>query len=153
MNKPALRLRLLCVLGVGLLWNGCATTRRLLGDRGPAEQTWHMSTSPRVPAAEGTLRVSRGSDRNARLTIEVQHLAEPNRVFDDSTCYVVWVVPPKGPPQNMGVLTVGEKLTGRFTTQVPYPSFRVVVTSETQPSVTQPNFDHQIMSADVQLPS
>jgi hypothetical protein len=151
MNKPALRL--LCVLGVVLLWNGCATTRRMLGDRGPDEQTWHMSTSPRVPAAEGTLRVARGSDGNVRQTIEVQHLAEPNRVFDDATCYIVWVVPPNGPPQNMGVLTVGEKLTGSFTTQVPYRSFRVVVTAEAQPTVTRPNFDHQIMNAEVQLPS
>jgi hypothetical protein len=142
--------RFLVVLGSVLLLNGCATSNRLLG-RAPDAQSWHMSVSPRVPAADGALRVAGGSDGNQRLTLDVQHLAEPERVFDGTSTYVVWVIPRNGSPQNMGVLTVGEKLTGTFTTQVAYREFRVVVTAEPNPGVTQPTMEHQIMSTDVQL--
>ena len=97
-----------------------------------------MVSSPQTPAAQGTVAAAPAPNGNTRLSVEVKHLALPERVAPGAKVYVVWVVPHGGPPQNVGALRVDENLTGRLDTVTAQPSFEVLVTAEDYPAATTP---------------
>ena len=47
------------------------------GCSGMHEQTWTMSTTEKVPAAVGKVKVKNEKDGNTRVKVEVAHLAQP----------------------------------------------------------------------------
>lgn len=109
----------------------------LLAACGSATQV-PMENTARAPAAQGVVVANAGENGNTQLSVEVKHLAEPGAVASSATTYVVWVIPPRGAPQNVGVLRVDRDLTGRLRTLTPHPSFDVRVTAETFPTVNAP---------------
>jgi hypothetical protein len=135
-----------------LAFAGCSTTRTMFSS-GNAGQTWTLSGSPKVPSAEGKVRVAAGGDGNQTVDVEVEHLAQASKVFAGTTTYVVWVMPQGGaPPQNLGVLQVGEDLKGHLTTKTPFKSFDIVVTAEVDANVAQPS-GNRVLSATVTVAS
>jgi hypothetical protein len=114
-----------------LAFGGCGTMSR-------GEQTWTMSTTETVPAASGKVKVKSEKDGNTRVKVEVAHLAQPASAFD-ATTYVVWLKPPAGTAQNVGVLNVGKDLKGELTTKTAFKTFQVIVTAEASANVTQPS--------------
>lgn len=118
-------------------------------------QSWTLSSSPNVPGAEGKVKVEpgKGADGNQALEISVDHLAPVDKAFPGMTSYVVWVVPQGGqPPQNLGVLNVGENLKGDLKGSTPYKTFDVLVTAEAQDHPAEPS-GNRVMSASVVTPS
>ena len=75
-----------------------------------------MLTAPQTPAAQGTVVARPAENGNVRLTVEVKHLAPPERVSPTAKVYVVWVQPQSGPPQTVGAVRVDQTLTGRRAT-------------------------------------
>jgi hypothetical protein len=138
------------VLGLGA--GSCATSNELIHGRG-TEQTWTLSASPRVPAAAGKVSVLAGKDGNQTIDVRVQRLAEPARVFEGTTTYVVWLFPPDSPPTNIGVLPLNGKLEGSLETKTPFRAFDVEVTAESTPAATRPTASRRVMSASVRLPT
>ena len=67
-------------------------------------QTWTLNTSDSVQAATGKVLVGTEKGGNTKVKVEVQHLAPPATVDEDSTAYVVWLQPTGGDAQNVGVL-------------------------------------------------
>lgn len=139
---------ILSLLSIGPL--ACSTTRALVGGGG---QTWSLAPSPRVPAADGFVRVVPGKDGNQAINIEVHHLAHPAKVFPGAMHYVVWLIPQgDAAAQNLGVLPLGEDLTARLTTKTPYRSFDIVVTAEPATNATQPS-ENRVLTASIRLAS
>ena len=115
------------------------------------EQTWSMSTTEKVPAATGKVTVKSAKDGNARVKVEVAHLAQPSSAFD-ATTYVVWLKPADGRAQNVGVLSVNKKLEGSLETKTAFKDFSVIVTAEKDPNVTSPT-GQSVMDTKVVVPT
>lgn len=147
--------RTFVTLGIllGLSTAGCATSRDLFHGSGGQEQTWNLSTSPRVPAATGQVSVQTGKDGNQTVDINVQRLAAPERVFQGASTYVVWLIAPNSPPANIGVLPLDQNLKGSLQTKTPFKAFQVEVTAEPTAFVTRPSDNNRVMSAAIKLPS
>jgi predicted small lipoprotein YifL len=109
-----------------------------------------LEGSHRVPSAQGSVAVEPAENGNTRLTVEVKHLAYPEKVWRDAKVYVVWVQPPNGPPQNVGALHVDDNLYGRLTTITPFQSFELLITPEPSPAVLAPR-GSRILSTMVSL--
>jgi hypothetical protein len=134
-----------------LAFGGCATTRTMLSSGGKTGQTWTLSTSPKVPAAAGQVRVAQGDDGNQTIDVKVEHMAPPAKVFDGTSHYVVWLMPEgNAPPQNVGVLPIGEDLTGHLTAKTPFKNFDIVVTAEAVATAARPS-GNRVMNATVRL--
>jgi hypothetical protein len=128
-----------------LAFTGCSTFA------GTKKETWTLSVSPKVPAAEGHVKVAAGKDGNQTVEIEAEHLAPPDKAFAGATVYVAWLVPPGGaPPQNLGVLSVGEDLKAKLTAITPFKMFDILVTAEPQPTANAPSGD-RVFSASIHV--
>jgi hypothetical protein len=116
-------------------------------------QTWTMTTSDSVQAAQGKVKVHREKDGNTLVKVEVERLAPPSVVQEDSVAYVVWLQPSGGQPQNVGTLKVdGKKLKGDLETKTPFKNFQVSVTAERAGNVTQPT-GPEVMDAQITVPT
>jgi hypothetical protein len=127
-----------------LAFGGCGTMGH--------EQTWTMSTTERIPSAAGKVKVKSEKDGNARVKVEVAHLAPPDQAFDRASTYVVWLKPEAGDPQNVGVLRVDKKLKGELETRTAFKDFQVIVTAERDPNTTAPS-GQSVMDTRVVVPS
>lgn len=122
---------------VGLLMAACAS--------GPPMS---VVTSSAVPAAEARVD-AKVQGANTLVTIEVEHMAQPNRIDPGANVYVVWAEPldtMSGEPQNIGVLTVDKKLEGKLQTLTPLRQFSVFVTAEPSGIVQRPSGERLIVA-------
>jgi hypothetical protein len=134
-----------CVFGLSLLAAGCASTS---GERGV--QTWTMNTSPKLPTAEGKVKVRVDAVGDHVVELSFQHLPAPERAFAGTSMYMVWLVPRSAPPQPMGSLDVGDDLKAKVTIRTPNENFDVLVTAEGSADATTPSryraFDVEVRS-------
>jgi hypothetical protein len=132
------------LLAAELVVPGCASMR----DRGV--QSWTMNTSPKLPAAEGKVKVRVDATGDHVVELSFKHLAAPDRAFAGATMYMVWLVPRSAPPQPMGSLDVGEDLQAKVTIRTPNENFDVLVTAEPSADASTPSrnraFDVEIRS-------
>ena len=101
-----------------LLAAGCATPEIL------------FEVSPRLPAADASARVHYDRNHNTVLEIEVDHMAQAERLSPPRSVYVVWVESPKGRVFQIGRLLVDERRQARFQGSTPLARFRVIVSAE-----------------------
>lgn len=116
---------------------------------GGAQKTPLDATSE-APAAQGKLETRRTENQNTEVSLEVRHLAPPEKIASNATVYVVWAKPLTGdvPPQNVGSLVVDADRMGALKTKTPFERFDLMVTPEPSPSVTTPSHD-PVMKAKV----
>jgi hypothetical protein len=110
-----------------------------------------MQGSQLDPSAQGEVRYKNsGHGQNTKISVEVNHLAEPQRVDPAATVYIVWVEPKaqNAVPQNVGVLKLDSDLHGKLETVSPYETFRVFVTPEKTPTVQEPT-GQKMLTAEV----
>src|SRR5690349_6292790 len=69
-------------------------------------------TSSVVPAAEGTVKVSKDNNRNYKINVSLSNLAEPNRLQPSKSMYVVWMETDNNATQNIGQITTSTGLFG-----------------------------------------
>lgn len=99
-----------------------------------------VSTSPAMPAAEGTLRCEKAANDNTGIDLKVKHLANPDRLTPPASAYVVWTkIDKDAPPQNIGALAVDSDLNGRLKTVTAMRRFELFVTAEASGQVTTPS--------------
>ena len=138
------------ILGGSMALGACGTMMHT--------QTWTMDTSASVPAAEGKVKVANEKNGNTKVKLEVSHLAPPALAAADTTTpateatYVVWIRPPTGAPQNVGVLDVGKDRKGKLETTTPFKEFTVSVTLERNPAVTVPRGE-RVLDKRITMPS
>ncbi len=103
-----------------------------------------FQTSTVVPAAMGTVKVKKDGNSNYAVKVEVENLAEPNRLPQPQNVYVVWAETGQG-PQNLGQLKTSSglfssKLKASLETVTPYQPSRIFITAETSPTVATPGY-------------
>jgi hypothetical protein len=119
------------LLSAGLLGVACAATT-----------SYPLTSGPEVPAATGTVAVSAGANDNTQLTIQVHHLAPPDKISAGATSYVVWAKPSAQTEarwQNIGALQVSADRKGKLKTVTPIKSATIAITPERSPTVTAPS--------------
>lgn len=104
----------------------------------------NFAPSTVVPGAEGKVKIKRDGNNNYSVSINVQNLAEPNRLPQPQNVYVVWADTPQG-PQNLGQLRTssglfGGKMKASLETVTPYRPSRIFVTAENTATVPAPGF-------------
>jgi hypothetical protein len=106
-------------------------------------QTSELRPAAHAEASRATVNSKAGPNGNTTLTVEVEHLAPPDKVAQDASVYVVWARPHVGdqPMQNLGALQVDDDRKGKLETVTPLKSFDVIVTPESSSQVTKPAHD------------
>ena len=118
---------------------------------GGNSQTWTMKAIDKAPAATGKVEVATAKDGNHQVKVEVKHMAPPDRIFEGSTAYIVWLKAENGTFQNVGTLNVDKDLNGKLETRTPFNTFDVLVTAEKTSDAMTPS-EHHVMNAKVDVP-
>jgi hypothetical protein len=136
-----------CLLTGSLLAAGCSMLG--MGKAGP--ETVALEVTPSQPAAQGTVKIGAERDGNRTVEVRVQHLSPPERATAGARIYLVWLVPRAGGvPQNMGVLSLGDDLSGSLMTTTSQRDFDILVTAEEDPGATSPSA-RNVMHASIKL--
>ncbi|MGH9687977.1 MAG: hypothetical protein ACRD5K_12890 [Candidatus Acidiferrales bacterium] len=108
---------------------------------GSSGRTFHLTPGKMVPAATGTVNVTKDKDNgNLRLDIKVKHLALPGSLTPPANNYVVWLEPRgHGGPVKQGAIGLDGELEGELKTITTSKNFNVVVTAEKSEAVMSPS--------------
>ncbi|HKU22461.1 MAG TPA: hypothetical protein VJQ50_15705 [Terriglobales bacterium] len=106
------------------------------------QQMRQLTVSPALPAASGTMGVSRDASGTTYISLHVKHLANSDELHPAKAAYVVWVQPPGQPAQNHGVLQVNDKQEATYSTTTKDLNFEVFVTAEDSANISQPTGSH-----------
>ena len=99
-----------------------------------------LTSSPDIPGAQSTAKVSTTGNGNTQIDLIVEHLASPERVDPGATIYVVWVRGNEAEAQshNLGALKVDDNEKGRISATTPLRSFDLYITAEASQLSTVP---------------
>ena len=86
----------LIILLVALMLGGCS------------RKATFMQSSV-VPAAEGSVTVKKDNNQNYNIDIEINHLAEVEKVFTRRHVYIVWMETEEGDTKKLGQLISSKK--------------------------------------------
>ncbi|TAK52373.1 MAG: hypothetical protein EPO24_15275 [Bacteroidetes bacterium] len=106
-----------------------------------------LTNSPMVPGAQGEVTLNKDSNNNTTISLSVKHLAPPTKLNPSRSVYIVWVESPEGKVANLGQLQVDDDLEGDFEGTTPFEYFRILITAEDTPTVTQPSLDLVLSTA------
>ncbi|GAB7025568.1 hypothetical protein [Geotalea toluenoxydans] len=109
----------------------------LLGLSGCAKEVV-VPPSAELPAVIGEAKATKDPNGNTRVRLRVEHMAPPQNLQPPKSVYVVWVETPEKQRFNLGQLRVDEKRRGQLDATTAFKVFRLVVTPEDFPTVTEP---------------
>jgi hypothetical protein len=118
--------------------NTVCLTLALFCTIGNAAKKVAMTATPIVPAARGEVAIAKDRNGNVRVTIKVEHLANPENLTPAAAVYVVWLQDKAGSAENKGQLKVNKKLAASLKTVTPSKSFDLFVTAERDYGVKSP---------------
>jgi hypothetical protein len=106
-----------------------------------------------VPAAEGTIKVSRDKNKNYVINISVTDLAAVDRLQPPKQTYVVWMVTDEGLTKNIGQLNssksfLSKKLKASLKTVSSFNPSKILITAEDDPGAQYPG-DQVVLSTDI----
>jgi len=102
-----------------------------------ANNTVSMRSTDRLPEARGTVRVEREGGTTA-IEIELDSMKPASLFGGDYNTYVLWVVPPWGPAENLGeILLDGDR--ARLKASTAAEAFAVLVSAEPHLLVSAPS--------------
>jgi hypothetical protein len=85
-----------------------------------------------VPGAKGWVKADMTTNRNAKVSLKVDRLANPADLSPSRRTYVVWARTPEGSTYQLGRLLVDRSGKAKLTAIVPAQRFRVMVTAENE---------------------
>ncbi|MFY9158261.1 hypothetical protein [Aquirufa ecclesiirivi] len=100
-------------------------------------------TSTVVPAAEGTIRLKKDSNKNYVIMIKMSNLAEVERLQPPKKVYVVWMENEEGRAKNLGQINsthelISKQLKASFETVSPFKPTKIYITAEDESNVNFP---------------
>lgn len=124
-------------------------TFALLSTAGYAAKKYPLTAASIVPGARGELKVDKDKNGNTRLSMAVQHLANPANLTPPATAYVVWLQDRGGDAENRGRLKMDKNLKASFETVTPLKNFDLLVTAEQDLQAKTPT-GPEVLKASVQ---
>jgi hypothetical protein len=112
-----------------------------------------FSISSVVPAAQGSVKVTRDHNKNYVIKISITNLAEVERLQPQKQTYVVWMVTNDGLTKNIGQLNssksfLSKQLKASLKTVSSFNPVKIFITAENDPSVQYPG-NQVILSTDL----
>ncbi|HLO82087.1 MAG TPA: hypothetical protein VK166_14060 [Chitinophagaceae bacterium] len=102
-----------------------------------------FQTSTVVPAAEGSVKLTKDNNHNYGIKIYLANLAEPTRLQPSKSSYVVWMETDENSTKNIGQINtstgfMSSKLKASFETVSPVKPTKIFITAEDEPGVQYP---------------
>jgi len=96
-----------------------------------------------VPAAKGTVKIKKGNNQNFNIQVEIEDLAEVERLQLSKEIYLVWMETEKGIFENLGQLSnktgfMSKQHTVSFETSSPFKPVRIFISAENESNVRYP---------------
>jgi len=96
-----------------------------------------------VPAAKGTVKVSKDKNQNYNITLSISNLAEPARLQPSKKTYVVWMVTEMNSSKNIGQINtstgfLSSKLKANFETVSSFKPVKIFITAEDDADIIYP---------------
>jgi len=93
-----------------------------------------------TPAAQGSVKVKKDSNKNYRIKIHIVDLAEPARLSPPKSTYVVWMVTDENAPKNIGQIKTStalfsNKLKADFESVSVAKPTKIFITAENDASI------------------
>jgi len=109
-------------------------------------------TSPVVPAATGTVKIKKDDNQNYAIKVQVENLAEVERLQSSKQMYIVWMETERGNAENLGQLNsssgfMSKKLSASLETVSSFKPVRFFVTTEFTRNVRYPGSE-EILTTD-----
>jgi hypothetical protein len=109
-------------------------------------------TSSVVPAATGTVKVKKDGNQNYAIKVQVNNLAEVERLQSSKQMYIVWMETERGIAENLGQLNsssgfMSKKLSASLETVSSFKPVRIYVTTEFIQDVRYPGSE-EILTTD-----
>jgi hypothetical protein len=128
--------------GISLL-TGIAVSILLTLQMSSCASKHEFLTSTVVPAARGYVTVKQDDNRNNVIHLEVNYLAEANRLTPAKETYVVWMVTKEDVSKNIGQInnttkSAANNLKATFETVSAFEPTRIFITAENDPTITYP---------------
>lgn len=110
----------------------CGTTR------------YNFSTSPVVPAAEGSVKVKKDKNSNYSINLNVKRLADPKRLSPAKEMYIVWMETEQNGRKNIGQLKTSSglfssTLTSSLKTVATFKPIGFFITAEDDANIQYPD--------------
>jgi len=135
---------------LGVLFGGSLMVLAAVGCAGPAK--YQVTGSGRAPDADGRITVEKAEGGNSMVTLDVNHLAPPDRMESGATTYVVWFQKQGQPAMRAGQLGYDKgKRAGTMRATTTNRQFDVLVTAEASGVVPSPS-DVVIFQKQVETP-
>lgn len=121
------------VLALMLLLQSCASK-------------YAFQTSSIVPAAEGSVKVSKDNNHNYGIHVNLFNLAEPQNLQPARQIYVVWMESEQQMVKNIGQINssagmLSKRLKASFETVSPVKPIRIFITAENDQNVQYPGLE------------
>ncbi len=106
-----------------------------------------------VPAAQGSIKVSKDKNKNYDINISITDLAGVDRLQPPKQTYVVWMVTDEGQTKNIGQLKstksfLSKKLKASLKTVSSFNPVKILITAEDDPGTQYPG-NQVVLSTDV----
>lgn len=92
-----------------------------------------------VPAAEITVKQKTDNDDNNEVKVKAKYLASPDRVSNNATAYVVWLVSEENGIKNIGALYNKNGENSELETITSFVGSEIFITAEKEAEISQPN--------------
>jgi hypothetical protein len=97
-----------------------------------------------VPAAKGSVTVSKNKNDNYDINVQLTDLADPSRLQPAKSLYVVWMESGGNPTQNVGQIKtasgfLSSSMKSSFQTTSSSKPTKLYITAEDDPTVRYPN--------------
>ncbi len=138
MKTNRLRLTLLALLASVIIifsFESCATKAPFL-------------SSPVVPAASGTVKISKDANKNYSIQIKFKNLAGSERLTPPRNAYVVWMISEDNITKNIGQIHVSNSMSASFETVSSFKPSKIMVTAEDEANVFYPSNSEIILITD-----
>lgn len=96
-------------------------------------------TSQVLPAADAVVKIDKNDNNNYELKLEVENMAQPDRLNPPRKTYVVWMVSERNGTINMGNLKINRKLNGSIEAVTPFKPICFFITAEEEQDVDSPS--------------
>jgi hypothetical protein len=102
-----------------------------------------FQTSSVVPAAEGTVKVTKDKNNNYKINISLSNLAEPTRLQPSKNTYVVWMLADDNKTRNIGQINsstgfLSSQLKADFETVSSFKPVKIFITAEDDANIQYP---------------
>lgn len=101
-----------------------------------------------VPAARGTVQITKDFNKNFVVKIKLQDLAGSDRLTPPRSTYVVWLITADDRAKNIGQINTTNSLNADFETVSAFKPSKVMITAEDEANVQYPTYSETVLTTD-----